>query len=49
MLQDSSPDFEETWKFIDRRFEDISGLTSAVNHLQDLSSGQPYVLPSADW
>jgi len=26
MIQDLSKDFEETWKFLDRRFEDIAGI-----------------------
>jgi ubiquinone biosynthesis protein COQ9 len=37
MIQDLSQNFEETWKFMDRRFEDISGIPQLGNLPQDVS------------
>jgi len=31
MVQDTSPDFQETWKFLDRRFEDIANIPNLGN------------------
>jgi len=36
MLQDTSENFQETWKFLDRRFEDIAGLPQITKIPQDL-------------
>lgn len=36
MLQDSSPDFHDTWKFLDRRFEDLSSLPQVATLPQDV-------------
>lgn len=37
MIQDLSTNFEETWKFMDRRFEDISGIPQLGKLPQDVS------------
>lgn len=36
MLQDSSPDFHDTWKFLDRRFEDLNQLPQIATLPQDV-------------
>ncbi|RPB06790.1 ubiquinone biosynthesis protein COQ9 [Morchella conica CCBAS932] len=33
MTQDTSPDFEETWKFLDRRLDDVKSLGSSVSNI----------------
>ena len=38
MLQDSSPDFEDTWAFLDRRLGDLQGLPSLAGVPGDLAS-----------
>jgi len=37
MIQDLSQNFEETWKFLDRRFEDIAGVPQLGKLPQDVS------------
>jgi len=37
MLQDTSPDYKDTWSFLDRRFEDIAGIPQIGNLPQDVS------------
>jgi len=37
MIQDISQNFEETWKFLDRRFEDIAGVPQLGKLPQDVS------------
>eukprot|EP00088_Acartia_fossae_P035897 TRINITY_DN37018_c0_g1_i1.p1 TRINITY_DN37018_c0_g1~~TRINITY_DN37018_c0_g1_i1.p1 ORF type:complete len:298 (+),score=51.33 TRINITY_DN37018_c0_g1_i1:32-925(+) len=37
MLQDASPEYKETWTFLDRRFEDIAGIPQIGRLPQDLT------------
>lgn len=39
MLQDKSDDFELTWRFLDRRFEDIGIVGSTLATATDLTQG----------
>ncbi|XP_067946717.1 ubiquinone biosynthesis protein COQ9-A, mitochondrial-like [Watersipora subatra] len=39
MLQDKSHDFEETWKFLDRRFEDVGMVGGTISAVGDIASG----------
>jgi len=39
MLQDKSLDYEETWKFLDRRFEDVAGISSVLHTSTEFASG----------
>lgn len=36
MVQDDSVNFENTWSFLERRFEDTKTITSARNQLTDV-------------
>ncbi|KAL1920919.1 uncharacterized protein VTP21DRAFT_11554 [Calcarisporiella thermophila] len=38
MTQDSSPDFQETFRFLDRRLEDVAILGKSVNEISNLMS-----------
>ncbi|XP_077451390.1 ubiquinone biosynthesis protein COQ9, mitochondrial isoform X2 [Stigmatopora argus] len=37
MLQDSSPDFQETWNFLDNRIQDIFSIASSAKQIQSTS------------
>lgn len=40
MLQDKSEDFEDTWKFLDRRFDDVAGVGGVLSFSQDMFQGE---------
>nr|XP_049580550.1 ubiquinone biosynthesis protein COQ9, mitochondrial isoform X2 [Syngnathus scovelli] len=37
MLQDSSPDFQDTWNFLDNRIQDIASMVSSAKQIQSTS------------
>ncbi|KAM9816572.1 ubiquinone biosynthesis protein COQ9, mitochondrial isoform X1 [Syngnathus typhle] len=37
MLQDSSPDFQDTWNFLDNRIQDIASIVSSAKQIQSTS------------
>lgn len=34
MLQDSSPDFEDTWNFLDNRIQDVVNMASTAKQVE---------------
>jgi len=47
MIQDLSKDFEETWRFLDRRFEDIAGIPQIGKLPDDVSGILPGLVTTA--
>lgn len=44
MLEDKSEDFAETWKFLDRRFEDVGFVGNTMSMTSDLAQGETMCL-----
>ena len=40
MLEDKSEDFSETWRFLDRRFEDVGLVGNAISLTSDMAQGE---------
>ena len=40
MLEDKSEDFSETWRFLDRRFEDVGLVGNAISLTGDMAQGE---------
>lgn len=43
MLQDKSEDFADTWRCLDRRFEDVGFVGSTISTTRDLAQGKAQV------
>jgi ubiquinone biosynthesis protein COQ9 len=37
MIQDKSPDFQETWRFLSRRIEDVTQLNNCLHQSGEVS------------
>lgn len=45
MLQDSSPDFKDTWTFLDNRIQDVVNMASTAKQAKSDLSQNPFDIP----